>query len=65
MIAILDYGAGNIQSVRNALDELKVDSIVTNDLSELEKADKMIIPGVGNFKQFFDFFDSDYVDKLK
>ncbi|MBU0615163.1 MAG: imidazole glycerol phosphate synthase subunit HisH [Nanoarchaeota archaeon] len=65
MIAILDYGAGNIQSVKNALDKLNVDSIVTNDLSELEKADKMIIPGVGNFKQFFDFFDSDYVDKLK
>jgi imidazole glycerol-phosphate synthase subunit HisH len=65
MIAILDYGSGNIQSVKNALTELNVDSIVTNDLIQLKQADKIIIPGVGNFKQFFNFFNSIYIENLK
>lgn len=47
--AIIDYGAGNLFSVRNALDYIGADSIVTKDPAELEKADSLILPGVGAF----------------
>ena len=49
MIAIIDYGAGNIESVRKALDFLSVKSILTADRKEISKADAIIFPGVGNF----------------
>jgi imidazole glycerol-phosphate synthase subunit HisH len=47
MIAVIDYGAGNIQSVLNALDDLKIEYIVTNREADLNKAEKIIFPGVG------------------
>ena len=49
MIAILDYGSGNVNSVKKALDYLGEDSIITSDEKEIFKADKTIFPGVGNF----------------
>lgn len=49
MIAIIDYGAGNLFSVQNALNYLGVENIVTNNKDDLEKADKLILPGVGAF----------------
>ena len=49
MIAIIDYGAGNLQSVKNALDYLKVDSIITSNAKDIIKAKKVIFPGVGSF----------------
>lgn len=49
MIAIIDYGAGNLHSVKNALDFLGADSVVTGEASEIKKADKVILPGVGAF----------------
>jgi imidazole glycerol-phosphate synthase subunit HisH len=47
MIAILKYNAGNIKSVRNALNRLGYDSIITDDPQKLIGADKVIFPGVG------------------
>jgi glutamine amidotransferase len=47
MIAIIDYGAGNIRSVTNALHRLGADPVLTADPSVLEQADKVIFPGVG------------------
>lgn len=47
MIALIDYGAGNIRSVQNALSRLGVESILTNRPEELRAADKIIFPGVG------------------
>ncbi len=47
MIAILKYNAGNITSVKNALNRLGFASIITDDPDELGSADKVIIPGVG------------------
>jgi imidazole glycerol-phosphate synthase subunit HisH len=47
MIAILKYNAGNIKSVKNALNRLGYKSIITDDPRELIKADKVIFPGVG------------------
>ena len=49
MIAIIDYGAGNLQSVKNALDYLKVKSVITSNANEIIKAKKVIFPGVGSF----------------
>lgn len=49
MIAIIDYGAGNLQSVKKALDYLGYDSIVTDDKNEILSADRVILPGVGSF----------------
>lgn len=49
MIAIVDYGAGNIFSVKNALDFLGIESKLTSEVSELEAADRIILPGVGAF----------------
>lgn len=47
MIAILKYNAGNIKSVQNAVSRLGYECIITDNQSELEKADKVIFPGVG------------------
>ncbi len=49
MIAIIDYGAGNIFSVKNALDYLGLESKLTDDTAEIEAADRIILPGVGAF----------------
>ena len=49
MIAIVDYGAGNIFSVKNALDYLGIDGKLTADAEEIRKADEIILPGVGAF----------------
>lgn len=49
MIAIIDYGAGNLSSITNALDFLKVKYKVTDKAEDIEKADKIIFPGVGSF----------------
>ncbi len=49
MIAILDYDAGNIKSVEKAFASLGQETILTRDFSEIKKADKVILPGVGSF----------------
>ena len=49
MIALIDYGAGNLTSVRKALHAVHADVEVPNDPSELEHARAVIVPGVGNF----------------
>jgi imidazole glycerol-phosphate synthase subunit HisH len=47
MIAIIDYKAGNLTSVKRALDFLGQDSVVTSDSSEAIRAERIIFPGVG------------------
>lgn len=49
MIAIVDYGAGNIFSVKNALDYLHLPGELTSDPEEICRADGIILPGVGAF----------------
>lgn len=49
MIAIVDYGAGNIFSVKNALDYIGVENKLTADAKDLVNADQIILPGVGAF----------------
>lgn len=48
-IAVIDYGAGNLKSVTKALDYLGYDSYLAERPEELERADGMILPGVGAF----------------
>lgn len=47
MIAIIDYDAGNIRSVSNALDRLGCEHILTSDPAQIVAAEKVILPGVG------------------
>lgn len=47
MIAIINYDAGNLTSVARALSHIGVQSVVTNDIKEIERAERIIIPGVG------------------
>ncbi|MDR1832355.1 MAG: imidazole glycerol phosphate synthase subunit HisH [Fusobacteriaceae bacterium] len=49
MIAIIDYGMGNLSSVRNALDFLGLENKITAEAEEILEADKVILPGVGAF----------------
>jgi glutamine amidotransferase len=50
MIAIIDYGLGNLASIKNMLKRVDVkDMVITNDIKTIEKADKIILPGVGAF----------------
>ncbi|MCR4648476.1 MAG: imidazole glycerol phosphate synthase subunit HisH [Lachnospiraceae bacterium] len=50
MIAIIDYDAGNIKSVEKAVIKLGYDCVITRDIEVLKNADKLILPGVGAFK---------------
>lgn len=49
MIAIIDYGRGNLFSVEKAFVKLGADAIVTNDIEKIRRADKVVLPGVGAF----------------
>lgn len=50
MIAIIDYKAGNLTSVKKAFDHLGADTMVTADAAQVAKADKIVLPGVGHFQ---------------
>jgi len=64
MIAIIDYGIGNLGSVKNAFDYLKIESIITSDKELILKADKVILPGVGAFSDAMDTFVKLGFDKV-
>ena len=49
MIAVLDYGVGNLCSLTSALNYIGADTVVTSDKQIIESADKIILPGVGAF----------------
>ncbi|MDD5154881.1 MAG: imidazole glycerol phosphate synthase subunit HisH [Candidatus Omnitrophica bacterium] len=49
MIAIIDYGMGNIHSVQKALELAGATAIVTNRIKDIEDAQKLVLPGVGAF----------------
>jgi glutamine amidotransferase len=54
LVIIVDYGMGNMQSIRKQLTRLGVESIVTSDPSEILRANKIILPGVGHFGKAMD-----------
>ena len=49
MITIINYGMGNLGSVQNMLKRIGVKSVITSDINEIEKAEKILLPGVGAF----------------
>jgi len=49
MIAIVDYGAGNLVSVKKALDWLGQDCIITSDPADVRRSSRIVLPGVGHF----------------
>ncbi|HJT88317.1 MAG TPA: imidazole glycerol phosphate synthase subunit HisH, partial [Bryobacteraceae bacterium] len=58
MIAIFDYGAGNLRSVQNTLGELGWEYTLVRDAAGLEAAGKIILPGVGHFGQMMRALDA-------
>lgn len=66
MIAIINYGLGNLGSIENMLDVIGERSIITGDKGEIDKADKMILPGVGAYDAGMkNLEDHDLVDFIK
>ena len=63
MIAILDYDAGNIKSVEKAFRILGEDTVLTRDFSVIEKADRVVLPGVGSFADAMNHLKSYELDK--
>lgn len=57
MTTIVDYGAGNLRSVQNTLDELGAAYMVTNKPESVREAGKIILPGVGHFGQMMRAID--------
>lgn len=57
MITILDYGAGNLRSVQNTLAEIGAGYELVRDGAGLERAEKIILPGVGHFGQMMRALD--------
>lgn len=51
MIVIIDYGLGNLGSIKNMLKKIGFDSEITSDLEKISSAEKLILPGVGSFDQ--------------
>lgn len=51
MIAIINYGLGNLTSIKNMCRRIGVEAEITNDFDRIGNADKLILPGVGHFKR--------------
>ena len=57
MIAVIDYGVGNLFSLKSSLDYTGLENIFTNSESEIRKADALILPGVGAFRDAIDILN--------
>jgi glutamine amidotransferase len=64
MIAIIDYNAGNVQSVIFALKRLGVEAVLTKDVDMIRQADKVIFPGVGEASTTMKYLQELGLDKL-
>ncbi|MGY5351413.1 imidazole glycerol phosphate synthase subunit HisH [Wenyingzhuangia sp. IMCC45533] len=63
-IAIINYGAGNIQSIRFAIERLGYDALLTNNVEEIKNADKVIFPGVGEASSAMKMLRESGLDKI-
>jgi imidazole glycerol-phosphate synthase subunit HisH len=63
-IAIVKYNAGNVESVRNALNRLGVESFLSDDADELRRAEKVIFPGVGEASSAMNYLRERGLDKV-
>lgn len=64
MIAIIQYNAGNTQSVANALQGLGADYIITDDVDKIRLASKVILPGVGHAQTAMQYLQEKNLHKL-
>lgn len=64
MIAIVDYKAGNLTSVKKAFDHLGAETVVTSDPVQVASADKVVLPGVGHFAATSTLNDSGLRDAI-
>lgn len=64
MIAVIDYGVGNLFSLKQSLKKIGAESVVTNDEKVIKNADKIILPGVGAFGDAINKLKSEGLDKL-
>ena len=63
-ITIIDYGMGNLHSVKNALEHLNIPSKVSSDKADILAAEKLILPGVGAFPDAMEALSKGGLDKL-
>ena len=64
-ITIIDYGAGNIRSIERALDKIGYSTIITNNNKVINKADSIILPGVGAFNKAMEkLHELDLIDAI-
>lgn len=63
-IVIINYGAGNIQSIKFAIQRLGYEAILSNDVSEIKSADKVIFPGVGEASSAMSKLRASGLDKI-
>ena len=63
-IAIIKYNAGNTKSVEHALHRLNIQPIITDDAEQIQKADKVIFPGVGHAATTMQYLKEKNLDKL-
>ncbi|WP_292010936.1 imidazole glycerol phosphate synthase subunit HisH [Chryseobacterium sp.] len=64
MIAIIKYNGGNVNSVQNALNRLDIKSVITDDPEIIQKADKVIFPGVGEASSTMNLLKEKELDLL-
>ncbi|MBQ2809794.1 MAG: imidazole glycerol phosphate synthase subunit HisH [Clostridia bacterium] len=64
MIAVIDYGVGNLFSLSSSLDMIGAKSVITSDAEQIRKADKIILPGVGAFADAIKKLREKGLDKL-
>ena len=64
MIAIIDYVAGNVKSVENAVQKLGCENIITSDFEEIRNAEKVIFPGVGEASTAMKYLKQTNLEKL-
>ncbi len=63
VIAIIDYGMGNLASVQNAFRKVGYDTLITSDPNDILQADKVVLPGVGAFQDAINNLCKRGVDK--
>ena len=64
MIAIIDYGVGNLFSLSSSLKAVGADTVITGDPDKIKRADKLILPGVGAFGDAMNKLKADGLDRL-
>ncbi len=64
MIAIIDYGMGNLRSVETAFEKYSDNVVITDEASVIHSADKLVLPGVGAFRDAIDLLQEKGLDKI-